>query len=411
MRKFFITILCILFAQPCFSGVNQVYPNSLLNGSSGGGTVYFQVDGVTQNSHSGTEADVDQIVSASGNFKNLLFYGPSTDAGESVTATFRVNGVDTGLTCTYSGAGGTNCSDTSNSAAVSPGDMVSIKQTTSGTFSGTVVMWSINFQGSVTAESNYSAGHTDDLNTTATEYNNLHGKSTWTSTEAAKKFLIPTPGTLKNFYVKLTASPGASKSYTFTIMKNGSACGSLAATVSGAATTANDTSNTCTVVAGDYITVQSVPSGTPSLADANYGITFLADTDGYFIINTQVGTNAASSVYNGVNCSSQSGSTSNNARVTKTNSFTGKDHYVLFDTAPGAGKSYTIDRETATDRVTISDTNTSGNTTADLSYVQSANYEVVTAPTGTPSTSNVYSAVAGYNTPTVTSRRRTLLIN
>lgn len=95
------------------------------------------------------------------------------------------------------------------------------------------------------------------------------------TTETAVGLVVPPDcgGTLDKLYVLLNGSPGASKSYTYTIYKNGSPT-SLTCTVSGTNTTANDTSNSVTIAAGDRITVYVTPSGTPTARGIKCSVQF-----------------------------------------------------------------------------------------------------------------------------------------
>lgn len=79
-----------------------------------------------------------------------------------------------------------------------------------------------------------------------------------------------TAGTIKNLYVHASTAPGASESYTITLRKNQSDT-SLVATISNTDTTANDTSNTVTVTAGDKLTF-SIVSSTSAAANMHLGV-------------------------------------------------------------------------------------------------------------------------------------------
>lgn len=91
--------------------------------------------------------------------------------------------------------------------------------------------------------------------------------------------MFPTAGTLSNFYVNLSGSPGAAKQYVFSVYQNGSVpSNSLAVTLTGASGTAStqqsDTTHTVAVAAGDLICIQKVPTGTPTAVSASWGMIF-----------------------------------------------------------------------------------------------------------------------------------------
>jgi hypothetical protein len=60
------------------------------------------------------------LSSVSGTFKNLFVTNPGALPNGSMSYTWRVNGTDTGITCTIT-APGTSCSDTVHSAAITVG--------------------------------------------------------------------------------------------------------------------------------------------------------------------------------------------------------------------------------------------------------------------------------------------------
>ena len=78
-------------------------------------------------------------------------------------------------------------------------------------------------------------GYYDLLDASTVEYNTLIG-SDWRSTESQRQHCASPAGTISRFLVELDASPGAGKSYTFVIMKNGVAT-DASVTIADAATT------------------------------------------------------------------------------------------------------------------------------------------------------------------------------
>lgn len=83
------------------------------------------------------------------------------------------------------------------------------------------------------------------------------------ATEATVARFMPTTTTISNLYILLGTAPGVGKSYAFTVMKNGSTTG-VTVTISGASVTATDAVNTVSFTAGDTISLQAVPTGTPT---------------------------------------------------------------------------------------------------------------------------------------------------
>jgi hypothetical protein len=82
----------------------------------------------------GTETFVAVAVPRAGELANLFVHPTGSPAGGAIlTVTVRVNGVDTPLAVTHSSGDGTNpTSNTVDTVAVSPGDLVAVKFTESG---------------------------------------------------------------------------------------------------------------------------------------------------------------------------------------------------------------------------------------------------------------------------------------
>ncbi len=90
--------------------------------------------------------------------------------------------------------------------------------------------------------------------------------------------VVASAGTLSTFRVALSGTAGASKSYTLSVRKNGTNT-SLAVVIGGAsATTGVDTTHTVSVVAGDILSVESAPSGTPTARTATWCCNFTSTT-------------------------------------------------------------------------------------------------------------------------------------
>ena len=83
------------------------------------------------------------------------------------------------------------------------------------------------------------------------------------ASESVVQLDVPVASTFSNLYVRLNASPGASKTYTFVVRKNGVDT-ALTCAISGAATACSDTVNTVTFVVGDLISIRATPTSSPT---------------------------------------------------------------------------------------------------------------------------------------------------
>ncbi len=108
----------------------------------------------------------------------------------------------------------------------------------------------------------YSCG--TNPSTSVSNFTSVCGFGSWTATEADVSQPIPHALTADNFYVTCAVAPGTGKSFVYTVYQNGSPT-TITCTIAGSAVTdASDTSHTAAFAAGDTISVQATPSGTPT---------------------------------------------------------------------------------------------------------------------------------------------------
>jgi len=114
----------------------------------------------------------------------------------------------------------------------------------------------------------------DPVDPTATEFASIIGwNGTLTDIEDRTKCAFPVAGKLKNFYVRLNQAPGAGKSFTFTIRKNG-ADTALVVTISGTDTVGQNTTNEIEIAVGDLVNIKIAPTNTPTGAYVAFGLEF-----------------------------------------------------------------------------------------------------------------------------------------
>ena len=214
----------------------------------------------------------------------------------------------------------------------------------------------------------YIIGGSSDspANDGTTEYAGLmgEGNALW-AVEIERTQIIPTSGKLSDFKVGVVTAPGAGKSWTFTIRKNG-ADTSLSASIAGTAVLTSLDTDEVAVSPGDTVCISATGTGTPAATPVHWTVKFTPDTAGETILM----------------CSNQNWATSVPRYVTlignKTidlgrfdgqtlfpTSGTLKSFYCVINTAPGAGTSRTFKIEkNGTDSdiaITIAETDTTGN--------------------------------------------------
>ena len=87
------------------------------------------------------------------------------------------------------------------------------------------------------------------------------------------KFMASTTGNLKNIRVVLDTAPGSGTNYVFTVRLN-AADTALACTISDAATSCTNSTDTVSIIGGDVLTFSSTPSGSPATVFVKWTLVF-----------------------------------------------------------------------------------------------------------------------------------------
>lgn len=226
--------------------------------------------------------------------------------------------------------------------------------------------------------------------------------------EFSMQVLFPTAGTIKKFFVELTVAPGVDTSRTFTIRQNGTAK-SLAVTISGTNRTGSDVASAhdIDIAAGDKLAMLSSYSGAPAASKGGFGIVFLPDTQGEYIVSANAFNDRTSSTaveYQHLTCSISLLTATESEQENLAAATTAKAIYVNLETAPGAGYSWVFTLREALGNtglaVTISGTNKSGNTVADEAIASDALVDTSIDATAGTATSRSQIAYLFYNAPT-----------
>ncbi len=220
-----------------------------------------------------TEANMECYIATAGKIKTLrvsFATAPGTGA-EGYRITLRKNGVSTAMAVTISGTA-TSGSYTATEITVAAGDLVDwFVQKLNSPSENVRAQIAVCFDPDDNDENLLINGFTSALNISGTKYYFLsHNISGWGSVESDVRQL--TQGSaFKNLYVKVSAAPGAGKSWTFTVMRNGVAT-DIEVVIADAATTGTDLSNELTLADDDTVSLRCTPSGTPADADARWGM-------------------------------------------------------------------------------------------------------------------------------------------
>lgn len=348
------------------------------------------------------------MVSTAGKLTNFkVQVGVAPGAGTSWTFTVYLNGADSALSVTIADTDTISVLDTSE-VTVAAGDRVGLKVAPSGAVADPLALsWTCQFTPDTAGETILISGSAG-TGPSANDYMPLIGvKASGAITEFNAQTLFPTAGTLKNLYVQTTA-PGAGNSRIYTVIKN-STPSSIVATVSDTNTTANDTTNTLTVAAGDKVTIQVTHSGTPVAGAAYLGMTFVPDTAGEWITaaTSDDPLNSAATEYGTVSCGDDTKSATESENYGLAQATTAKKIYVNLSTDPGvAPDAYTFtlrkNGNTTTElTTTITADDTTSNTATDvtISAADLLDTEIIPldSPSATPASQISY---LFYNAPT-----------
>lgn len=280
-------LLAILFlASPAMSS-QQVIVSGLENATNATSARFTGLMSGMPQGTATTENTRTQVVAASGTLRALrVVVNVAPGVGKSGAYTVRVNVTNTALTCTNSDAG-LGCTNDSRIPVVK-GDRVSFGYTPTGTPVGSTPTWTMVFESSVTSESIYPSSCGSGVNNTNNTFCAVGGNAAAVAAanEVQAASVVSTSGTIKSLYVRFASAPAAGKSLACTLRKNG-------ATPSGAPTcTVSDAAVVCGfedpagfhVVPGDTIDLLITPTGTPTVSAISFGINFIADNKGEFMI-------------------------------------------------------------------------------------------------------------------------------
>lgn len=250
-------------------------------------------------SHSGvswnaTENRVQQVIPVSGTFHDLRVCLSGASGTGTRAFTIRKNGADTAVTTSITNA--TCSADTTHSFSVTAGDLVNLQQVTSGTLNSVTIRWSAIFTAANSNEYPTLLASIGQVGAGATKYFGMQGSDGGQFTEQFSQIVMPTGGTISRLFIQ-TDTNAVTSTLVGTFRKNGSDT-SLTASVAAGSSTANDTSNSVAVSAGDILSVKFVNNGSAALR-LSTGFKFAPTTDGESIAmcSSTSNTNQATTAY------------------------------------------------------------------------------------------------------------------
>lgn len=234
------------------------------------GTWYFPPFGGAQTSNNATAANNEVVIPTN---LTVTKYALIIDQQASGTFTHNIRNNTTATDSSFSVSltgSATQGISAAGSLSFSVGDTMVLKETKSGG-SWASTRSCMTVVPSAAGEIVQAFGNVQAPSTTAVNYNTPvgGGNGSWNATESAVSMRMFASRVTK-FYVKLATAPGAGKSRAFTLRSN-SADTAVATTISGTATTNNNTTSMVSYADGDLISIATTPTGTPA---ATAGVRF-----------------------------------------------------------------------------------------------------------------------------------------
>lgn len=335
--------------------VTPLFVDTNVNGPSNSATNYI---GFTGGSFSATQVLREATFAGNGAVGNLRVNFPTALAGGTTYDICLVkNGsaTCTALTCQITSAS-TGCNDTTHTVAVSAGDFLAWKIVPTGTPNAqTTIQVAATFTSTANGESFLSSPYLAAASASATNYTILGSSSTWEATEANQSGIIPAAGVIDQLYVSTAGTaPGAAKSIAVTIIKNGAPT-SLTCTLTGTGSgsgvtfcTDTNTGHAFSVAAGDLVSIQTVPTGTPSVGNMSFSVRFVPTTPGEAIYMNVAQALSTSSARYLAAAGRTNSATENNALNVVPVALTWKKLYAAEDVAPGGAANRAIINRTGT---------------------------------------------------------------
>lgn len=242
----------------------------MIGGTGGGlgaaaGTLYSPIEGYTWNA---TDTARRTLIAVNGTIRSWrLTLSGAPDSGVTYVVSIRKNGVEETTTRLTYTSPSTGFTVSGLNIDVAPGDLIDLMCVTTGTVTNNrFARWGIEIEPDTDGESQIN-GLAQSPTTGTTQYafpTNASGFN-WNTTEANRTALGggSYKWILRNLRFDLSTAPGATKSWTFRIRKNG-ADGNSTVTIADTATTGTDGSNTDTFESGDEISISKVPTNTPT---------------------------------------------------------------------------------------------------------------------------------------------------
>lgn len=366
--------------------------------------------GGAESAYNATIANVEVPMPIAGTFSNLYSRLPVPGTSNSWETRLMVDGSAAALTCTQSGAATDATPDISNQVAVAVGQKIALR--TTPTVGGSAIdlttpLADVGLLFTATAPGESAIFGIGSASNSATNYLSFGQNRTGGATENLASVVIPTAGVLDKLYVELSGAPGTAasgKQYAFSVYINGAPVSpAITCTILDTATGASDLTHSVTVAAGDTLSLQSIPTSTPTARAAKFSMRWVPTIPGESLMLSMGVAALSSSAARWLNANGSALNTDTEALFQNIApvAFVAKKLQIKFNTAPGgaASRAYVL-RKNEADQALTATVSTSATTASDTSNTVSiAAGERIgwkTTPASTPAAAGCYrvSAVA-----------------
>ena len=359
------------------------------------GSRYVTVDGSANDQSVLTDSDM--VVAEAGVFSNSyarLSVAPG--AGNSWAITLMKNGVAQthAIAIAESATTGT---DVTNPITVAAGDKLAWRFVGTSAPTSADVTIIANYTPTTAQRAIWGSGCTAGASNSATSYAPIGGggnvSNVFTTVENAATVPWAINATITSLHIKKASAPGAGKNWVFSIMKNGLEEVSSQVTLADAATLASITGLSIVIAPGDTLSMKAVPTGTPSVDDTAWGISYTPTTDGQWNISGIQTANMTTNAFQWVNVGG--GDTDESIEAERTSTANGplgsklraRGMRYRLTVAPGAGdtRTLTLYKNGAPTGLaaTIANTDTTGSDTDNVQFDSLDTWSLQHTVTGT----------------------------
>lgn len=309
-------------------------------------------------------------------------------------------------------SGASTTASTPFSAAFSPGDTLSLRLTPSGTPAASgVIQWSMEVDTEGDGESLFVMSVTNAPSENwRPRFSPPQGSSTDVNTTRSGFFsqVMPMAGTLSDLYVVAPTPPGASKSVSYTLYKNGVAT-ALTCTISGTDTAGSLTGVDVSVAEGDRVEIAAsgVGGNTPTMSPFSASMVFTSPVEGEWPVLAACGQSIWSGEKlwtdawgHGRGSSNWTNFLSNIYAPTRPGPLEVIKAYVWTSAAPGSGRTRTLALQKGSSdeaSVTLTDAETAKAAAVEVSYDYGDTMVLNTTQTGSASSPRVEFSFVAYS--------------